>query len=59
VLRGIYSFEKDGPMNKKYLVRFTGAWRSACAAAIKNEKRRLEKLRRAMILLRADADGPG
>ena len=46
-------------MNKKDVVRLTGAERSTCEAAVKNENGRSETLRRAMILLNADADGPG
>jgi Homeodomain-like domain len=45
-------------MNKKYVVRLTDQERAVCEAAIKSEKGKSEKLRRAMILLKADADGP-
>jgi Homeodomain-like domain len=45
-------------MNKKYLVRLTDEERAICEATIKKEKGRSEKLRRATILLKADADGP-
>ena len=45
-------------MNKKYIVRLTDEERTICAATIKNEKGKSEKLRRATILLKADADGP-
>ena len=46
-------------MNKKYIVRLTDEERGICEATIKNEKGKSEKLRRARILLKADADGPG
>jgi hypothetical protein len=44
-------------MNKKYIVRLTDEERTICEATIKKEKGKSEKLRRATILLRADADG--
>ncbi len=46
-------------MNKKYLVRLTDEERAVCEATVKNEKGKSEKLRRAMILLKSDLDGPG
>ena len=46
-------------MNKKYLVRLTEEERAVCEATIKNERGKSEKLRRAVILLKADVDGPG
>jgi homeodomain-containing protein len=45
-------------MNKMYIVRLTDEERAVCQRTIKNEKGTSEKLRRAMILLKADADGP-
>jgi len=45
-------------MNKKYIVRLTDEERAVCEMTIKNEKGKSEKLRRATILLKADADGP-
>ena len=45
-------------MNKKYIVRLTEEERSICEATIKKETGKSEKLRRATILLKADADGP-
>jgi Homeodomain-like domain len=45
-------------MNKKYVVRLTDAERAVCEATIKKEKGKSQKLRRAAILLKADADGP-
>ena len=45
-------------MNKKYIVRLTEEERAICEATIKKETGKSEKLRRATILLKADADGP-
>ncbi len=45
-------------MNKKYIVRLTDEERAVCEATIEKERGKSEKLRRAMILLKADADGP-
>jgi hypothetical protein len=45
-------------MNKKYIVRLTDEERAICEATIKLGKGKSEKLRRATILLKADADGP-
>ena len=45
-------------MNKKYIVRLTKAERAVREATIKEEKGASQKLRRATILLKADADGP-
>jgi hypothetical protein len=45
-------------MNKKYIVRLTDEERAVCEATIKKETGKSEKLRRATILLKADADGP-
>ena len=45
-------------MNKKYIVRLTDEERTICEATIKKETGKSEKLRRATILLKADADGP-
>jgi len=52
------SVNKEVPMYKKYIVRLTDAERAICEATIKKEKGKSEKLRRATILLKADADGP-
>jgi hypothetical protein len=46
-------------MNKKYTVRLSDEERSACGAAIKKLKGSSQKLRRARILEKADAAGPG
>lgn len=46
-------------MNKKYIVRLTAEERATCEATIAQEKGKSQKLRRATILLKADADGPG
>ncbi len=45
-------------MNKKYIVRLTDDERAICEATIKAETGKSQKLRRATILLKADADGP-
>lgn len=45
-------------MNKQYIVRLTDEERGVCETTIKQEKGRSEKLRRATILLKTDADGP-
>jgi hypothetical protein len=49
---------KEVPMKKKYIVRLTEEERAICEATIKKEKGKSEKLRRATIVLKADADGP-
>ena len=46
-------------MNKKYVVRLSDDERSVCQEIIKNLKGSSQKFRRAQILLKADADGPG
>src|SRR5258707_14183892 len=55
---GNLRFNKEVPMNKKYIVRLTQEERAVCEATIKKETGKSEKLRRATILLKADADGP-
>lgn len=45
-------------MQKKYIVRLTEAERATCQEGIKKLKGTSEKVRRAQILLKADADGP-
>jgi hypothetical protein len=45
-------------MNKKYLVRLTDQERDELAAVIKKLKGTSQKVRRAQILAKADADGP-
>lgn len=45
-------------MQKKYIVRLTEAERATCWEVIKKLKGNSEKVRRAQILLKADADGP-
>jgi hypothetical protein len=49
---------KEVLMNKKYIVRLADDERGICEAVVKKETGRSEKLRRATILLKADADGP-
>jgi hypothetical protein len=46
-------------MYKKYIVRLSDEERSVCQDIVKRLKGTSEKVKRAQILLRADADGPG
>jgi hypothetical protein len=46
-------------MNKKNIVRLSDEERGVCQEIIKNLKGSSQKFRRAQILLKADADGPG
>jgi Homeodomain-like domain len=46
-------------MNKKYVVRLSDEERGICQEVIKKLKGSSQKARRAWILLKADADGPG
>ena len=46
-------------MNKKFIVRLSDEERDVCQEIIKNLKGSSQKFRRAQILLKADADGPG
>jgi hypothetical protein len=46
-------------MNKKFIVRLSEEERVVCREIIKNLKGSSQKFRRAQILLKADADGPG
>ena len=46
-------------MNKKYIVRLSEAERQVCEEVVKKLKGTSQKLRRAQMLLKADADGPG
>ena len=45
-------------MNKKYIVRLSDAERDVCQGTVKRLKGTSEKVKRAQILLKADADGP-
>jgi hypothetical protein len=45
-------------MQKKYIVRLTEAERATCQEVVKKLKGTSEKVRRAQILLKADAEGP-
>lgn len=49
---------KGVAMNKRYIVRLNDEERAICEATIEKETGRSEKLRRATILPKADADGP-
>jgi hypothetical protein len=46
-------------MNKKFVVRLSDEERGVCQEVIKKLKGSSQKVRRAQILLKADADGPG
>jgi transposase len=46
-------------MNKKFIVRLSDAECGACQEVVKKLKGSSQKVRRAQILLKADADGPG
>jgi transposase len=46
-------------MYKKYVVRLSDEERGICQEVVKNLKGSSQKARRARILLKADADGPG
>ena len=46
-------------MNKKFIVRLSDEERAICQEVVKKLKGSSEKVRRAQILLKADADGPG
>ena len=45
-------------MNKKYIVRLSDPERQGCLDVVKHLKGTSQKVRRAQILLKADADGP-
>ncbi len=45
-------------MNKKFIVRLTDEERGSCQEVVKKLKGSSQKVRRAQILLKADADGP-
>ena len=45
-------------MNKKYTVRLSDEERGVCQEIVKRLKETSEKVKRAQILLKADADGP-
>jgi transposase len=46
-------------MNKKFIVRLSNEERALCQEVIKKLKGSSQKVRRAQVLLKADADGPG
>jgi hypothetical protein len=46
-------------MNKKFIVRLSDEERGVCQEIVKKLKGSSQKYRRAQILLKADADGPG
>jgi hypothetical protein len=51
------SGSKEVPMTKKYIVRLSDAERRTCEEVVKKLKGTSQKVRRAQILLKADADG--
>jgi transposase len=53
------STNKEVLMNKKYIVRLSDAERRVCDEVVKKLKGTSQKVRRAQVLLKADADGPG
>ena len=46
-------------MQKKYIVRLTNEERESLRSVLKKLKGSSQKVRRAQVLLKADADGPG
>lgn len=50
-------WNKEVPMNKKYIVRLSDAERRACEEVVKKLKGTSQKVRRAQVLLKVDADG--
>jgi hypothetical protein len=46
-------------MNKKFIVRLSDEERGICQGIVKKLKGSSQKVRRAQVLLKADADGPG
>jgi hypothetical protein len=58
VLENLHS-RKMVSLNKKSIVRITNEERAICEATVKNEKGRSEKLRRSVILVEPDTEGPG
>ncbi len=46
-------------MSKKFIIRLSDEERAICQEVVKKLKGSSEKVRRAQILLKADADGPG
>ena len=46
-------------MNKRFIVRLCDEERQVCQEVVKKLKGTSQKVRRAQILLKADADGPG
>lgn len=52
-------YHKEVLMNKKYVVRLSDAERLVCNEVVKKLKGTSQKVCRAQVLLKADADGPG
>jgi len=53
------ALSKEAQMQKKYIVRLSDAERDQLAEIVRKFKGASQKVRRAQILLKADADGPG
>jgi len=53
------ALSKEAQMQKKYVVRLTDGERDQLAGIVRTFKGSSQKVRRAQILLKADADGPG
>jgi hypothetical protein len=56
--RGDFLAPRRSPMNKKYIVRLSDEERVACQEVVKRLKGTSQKVKRAQIMLKADADGP-
>jgi hypothetical protein len=55
----IFGPTKEGwVMQKKYIIRLTDAERETLQALLKQRRVSAQKVRRARVLLKADADGP-
>jgi len=54
----ITSYQTEGAMNKKYIVRLSDEEREQVAELTRTGKAAAYKIRHAQILLKADADGP-
>ena len=52
-------WNKEVLMNKKHIVRLTDAERQVCVEVVNKLKGTSQKVRRAQVLWKADADGPG
>lgn len=53
------ALSKEAPVQKKYVVRLSDREREQLAEVVRKFKGASQKVRRAQVLLKADADGPG